>query len=553
MPRFCFGDFVVDTDTVEVVGPDGVRDVEPQVFDVLCYLLEHGDRVVTKEELLDNVWGDRFVSESALTTRIKQARRALDDDGTTQWAIKTVHGRGYRFIPVVTTGEAAAVSPPAAANRSTDLPDELGTESRRPFCGRVQELAQCLDTVLRPGAAADFGWVWLLGEPGIGKTRLAAEVALAAHEAGQTVLFGRNSEDLRVPYQPFLEVFRQAQAAGVLPDEPPTALAPLLPGAQVRNAGERQSSDDEAQRFALFEAVADSLASTAAERPLVVIIDDAHWAADSTLQLLAHLQGRPHGAAVTFVLTARDTAPDEHPKVAGLLATAQGREATSVVKLSGLSDRDAAALVGADSDLDMVAVMRETAGNPLFLQAVNRRDGAVDIESAVRRRLLTLDEHVQETLRSVSVLGLEFDLPVAAAANGRDELDLLDELEAAVAARLLDDIGADRFRFTHALVRSSLRSQISSARRARLHGRIAGAYHQLFGDDFQHLPELAFHSAEAATVDASLRPVAVERLMRAAEISSATYSFEEAIDLLRRARALAPPDDHHLAARLALR
>ena len=128
MTRYRFGSFVVDDDTVEITGPDGVREVEPQVFDVLRYLVEQRGRLVTKEELLDNVWGDRFVSESALTTRIKQARRAVDDDGATQWAIKTVHGRGYRFLPDVAidnapappdgTDDAAPAAPPAA------LPDE---------------------------------------------------------------------------------------------------------------------------------------------------------------------------------------------------------------------------------------------------------------------------------------------------------------------------------------------------------------------------------------------------------------------------------------------
>ena len=81
MPRYRFGEFAVDSDGIEVAGPDGVREVEPQVFDVLLYLVEQHGRLVTKEELLDNIWGDRFVSESALTTRIKQARRAVDDDG----------------------------------------------------------------------------------------------------------------------------------------------------------------------------------------------------------------------------------------------------------------------------------------------------------------------------------------------------------------------------------------------------------------------------------------------------------------------------------------
>ncbi len=95
---YVFGDHEIDLDRYEVRRAGHPVPVEPQVFDVLCYLVEHRDRVVTKEELLDNVWGDRFVSESALTSRIKDARRAVGDDGQLQHVIRTVHGRGYRFV-----------------------------------------------------------------------------------------------------------------------------------------------------------------------------------------------------------------------------------------------------------------------------------------------------------------------------------------------------------------------------------------------------------------------------------------------------------------------
>jgi pimeloyl-ACP methyl ester carboxylesterase len=95
--------------------------MEPQVFDVLRYLVQHRDRVVAKEELMDELWGGRFVSEAAVTSRIKQARRALGDDGQSQRMIKTLHGRGYRFVaPVDTDGSAPAAPPrpePATARR----------------------------------------------------------------------------------------------------------------------------------------------------------------------------------------------------------------------------------------------------------------------------------------------------------------------------------------------------------------------------------------------------------------------------------------------------
>ncbi len=95
---YSFGAFDLDTDLFELRRAGRPVAVEPQVLSVLAYLVEHRDRVVTKHDLLDNVWGDRFVSESALTTRIKSARRAVGDDGAQQRVIKTVHGRGYRFV-----------------------------------------------------------------------------------------------------------------------------------------------------------------------------------------------------------------------------------------------------------------------------------------------------------------------------------------------------------------------------------------------------------------------------------------------------------------------
>lgn len=107
--RYEFGDFELDTDSFELAQAGDVLGVEPQVFEVIAYLVANRDRLVSKNELLDEVWGDRFVSESTLTTRIRAARRLLGDDGQRQEVIGTVHGRGYRFVaPVVEHGTAAA-------------------------------------------------------------------------------------------------------------------------------------------------------------------------------------------------------------------------------------------------------------------------------------------------------------------------------------------------------------------------------------------------------------------------------------------------------------
>ena len=93
-----FGDCELSVERIELRRGGEIIDVEPQVFDVLAYLLRHRERVVPKTELLDQIWGNRFVSESALSSRIKSARRAVGDTGRDQRVIKTIYGRGYRFV-----------------------------------------------------------------------------------------------------------------------------------------------------------------------------------------------------------------------------------------------------------------------------------------------------------------------------------------------------------------------------------------------------------------------------------------------------------------------
>lgn len=105
--KYLFGDHQLDEHRFELRRRGELVHVEPRVFDVLVYLIRHRHRVVTKEELLDEVWGDRFVTESALTTRVKAARRAVGDDGSSQSAIRTVHGRGYQFCAPVVSAEPA--------------------------------------------------------------------------------------------------------------------------------------------------------------------------------------------------------------------------------------------------------------------------------------------------------------------------------------------------------------------------------------------------------------------------------------------------------------
>jgi predicted ATPase len=152
-----FGDFVLDESQFTLSGPDGPVHVEPQVFELLRHLMVNHDRVVPKEELLDTIWGDRFVSESALTSRIKAARRAVGDDGQAQRVIQTVHGRGYRFVADV---------------RTESRPGRRALPSlRHAPIGRDHDIASVVERV------QDSSLVTVAGPGGIGKTTVAVAVA----------------------------------------------------------------------------------------------------------------------------------------------------------------------------------------------------------------------------------------------------------------------------------------------------------------------------------------------------------------------------------------
>ena len=174
MESMRFGDVEIDFSSMAIRNRDRTVHVEPQVFDVLAYLAVHRDGVVTKNELLDNVWGDRFVSESALTSRIKDARKAVGDDGRAQRVIRTVHGRGYQFVAQLDghdgSGRAARTSPVVTPPSPADG-----------FIGRERELGSVLE------ALGSNQLVTLVGPGGVGKTRLAMEAAKAWEDEGRSV------------------------------------------------------------------------------------------------------------------------------------------------------------------------------------------------------------------------------------------------------------------------------------------------------------------------------------------------------------------------------
>lgn len=206
------------------------------------------------------------------------------------------------------------------------LPLELALETARAFVSRRGELETAERMVADPERQR-LGVLFVLGEPGIGKTRLATEIARRIHAAGGVVLFGRCDEDLSIPYQPFLEALRwhvrhlcDLELVDRLGDAP-GELSRLVPeiGERLPGAEPSISTSAEIEQYRLFEAVRGWLAAAGGGRPLVVILDDLHWATRPTMSLLGHVARSAEPAGAVVVCTARTTSPDSNEALAALV------------------------------------------------------------------------------------------------------------------------------------------------------------------------------------------------------------------------------------------
>ena len=479
---------------------------------------------------------------------------------------------GPRFIPAGSL-ELKGLAAPVATVRiewepapvsQVPMPTLL-TDIGRIFVGRDGELER-LRHLWKEAAAGERRVALLAGEPGVGKTRLAAELALRAHEEGGVVIAGRCDEDLGVPYQPFVEALRH------FADHTATAelkerlgryggeLTRLVPELTERtpDLAEPIRSDPETERYRLFDAVAAWLTAASAAEPLLLVLDDLQWGAKPTLMLLRHVV-RAGGGRVLVLGTYRDTDLTEGHPLGDVVADLHRHDAVDLLSLTGLDHTDVRVLVerasGAKLDAAGLSLARaihdETVGNPFFIRevlrhlaetgAVEQRDGVWTtqlpverlgipdgVRQAVGHRLSRLSGDSNQALRIAAVVGPEFELGVVQAAGGLGEDALLAAIEEAARARLVLEVSATRFRFAHALVRATLYESLTAARKVTLHRRVAEAIetiHQAVLDD--HVPALAHHWSKAGTADAD-RAKAVTYLQRAGDRALLQLAHDEA-------------------------
>lgn len=446
------------------------------------------------------------------------------------------------------------------------------------FVGRQRELAE-LAAALESAAAGRGGLFLIGGDAGIGKSRLADEVAELAAAAGFDVLWGRCWEAGGAPaYWPWVQSIRgclrereaERLRVDVGPDGP--VLAQLLPELRsiLPDLPPPPPSDAEASRFRLFDATARFLRKAAERRPLLLVMDDLHAGDVPSLLLLRFAAGELAASRILVVGLHRHLElPSDHP-VAEVLAGLGREPATRSVLLGGLGQRDVARFVAVTEGLDpdpalVTAIHRQSEGNPLFMGEIVRllaHEGRLDaltedaalglqlppgVRQVIGRRMRHLSEGCVHVLTLASVLGREFDLAPLQSMSGLTLTSLLEILEEAERSRVVAEVPGvlGRMRFAHALIRDAFYEELPVAGRMRLH-RLAGESIEAIcaGSQEAHLAELAHHFIAAAPGGEVARAIGYARA--AGDRGVRLLAFEEAARLYRMAlRALElqrPPD-----------
>lgn len=495
-----------------------------------------------------------------------------------------------------------AATPPAAAPSAPvrhPLPRTLVATRTHSFVGRGPELG-VIDAAWREAAAGERRLVMVGGEPGIGKTQLAVEAAASAHAQGALVLHGRCDEGLQVPYQPFAgaltQVLDDAAAIGAHPvlGRMAVELVRLVPDLadRVPGVGAALRADPHTEQYRLFEAAAAWLQAIAARQPVVLVLDDLHWATRPTLHLLRHVTTLSDVSRLLVIGTYRDSelgrAPERAHPLVELLADLRRTSGVRRLALGGLGADEVTRLLEARAGHSLSepgralarTVHAETDGNPFFVRELVRHlvevgalardpDGRWTIRAlaqplgvpegvrdVIGRRLARLPDPARRCLEIAAVVGDDFSLPVLAAAGSFDEDAVLGALEQAVEARLVVETGAARFRFSHALIRATILGGQARVRLSRTHRRIAEAIEAVHAADLEdHLSELAGHYAAAASAGEGTK--AVDYATRAGDIAMARLAHEEAAGCYALATELltttADPVDERERCRLLLR
>ena len=446
-----------------------------------------------------------------------------------------------------------AAQEPAAADRVVESP-------RSALVGRERELAELVEGL--DDAVAGRGRLFLLvGEPGIGKSRLAEELIAHARAREARILVGRCWEAGGAPaYWPWVQSLRSylrdtdadtlrsqlregaADVAQLLPE-----LRDLLP-----DLAPARPLESEGARFRLFDSMTAFLKSAAAARPLVLVLDDLHAADEPSLLLLQFVARELGDSRLLIVGAYRDVDPTPADPLTTTLTELAREPVTRQLALAGLGEEDVVHFIelaapGRPGTELAPAVHAETEGNPLFVGEIvrllaeeNRLEDPVaaplaipqSVREVIGRRLRNLSDPCNRLLTLASVLGREFDLDALASVSGLSPGEILELLDEAMETRVVSEVpGAiGRMRFAHALIRDTAYHGLTRSGRVQLHREAGEALEALYAPDLDpHLPELAHHYFESAAGGNGQK--AVDYARRAGSLAIDLLAYEEAVRL----------------------
>jgi tetratricopeptide (TPR) repeat protein len=406
------------------------------------------------------------------------------------------------------------------------------------------------------GAEGRARVVAILGEAGLGKTRLVEEIVAEAGRDGVRLVQGRAHESERIlPFGLWVGALRASHALGdaellkTLGAPWRQELARLFPEIGTRPGAARAGVDD---HLRIFQAVGELLSALGGKGPLAIVLEDVHWADETSLRLTAFLARRLAGAAISIVLTARVEELDLDPFTRGILSEMSRGPGLAEIRLLPLPRGETLELVRALAGRSGAAidpaleerVWRASDGNPLVVvetmrtlheRGTSSRDGELPLPDGVRRilreRLERLGGRARELVGIAAVIGREFELGVLREAAGLDARELADAMEELVRRRLLHQTG-EHFDFTHDRVRDVAYEEIGEPRRRMLHAAVAAVIERQHGRDLDaHRAALAGHYWQALVWDK-----AVEHLLATASQAAERGAYRDAVGLFDRTR-----------------
>ena len=570
MPSPRFGEFVLDLSNETLEGPGGSEQLTPRVFTLLCYLIDHAGVLVTKRDLLDEVWSDVIVGDAVLKVAVRELRKRLGDDPRQPRFIETVHRRGYRFIAPVVGGE-------SSRNESApSVPVPTSTPESPLISGRDSALSRLADAwaEAREGRRA---CLLISGESGIGKTALIDAFLSTLGETriarGQCVEHHGAGE----PYLPMLDAMgrlvrgeERAPLLGSLMRHAPAWLAQL--------PALRKEVDAEALRRELVGATPERMLREAAEwleevtreQPLLLVLEDLHWSDRSTLDLIGSLVRRREPARLFLLASFRGADLGRQDPLLTLRRDFEAQRHCEEIRLTELGSDDSAAYLkrrfdAADEDLAR-DLHERSGGHPLFLVSLVDHllargmlvDGGLadgvdasaleeipeGIQAIIETELEGLVEDERLLLEVASVLGSSFDTRGLSILLDRDAEDIEDICMGLLESTgLIEDAGLTpgdseelsfRYRFRHALVQGALYRRLPTARALRLHRAIALA-ERVWSGDLEAAPARARHCERGQLFDR-----AIKHRLEAAELAAGRFANLEANAQLEAAWALLP-------------